>query len=105
MTTVAHDPAVAGAVVHQQMPHQFFRDSPKRLSLCDPWTDAAHMVPSCLSSAKRKHYDRIVVVRDPMYWDPGWKLDMFFFCSPTRHESRAKAGDLDLFTTTSRPRG
>ena len=84
------------------MPHQFFRAIHRKTieQFGDRWTDPAHMVTSGPFKLQSwKHYDRIVVVRDPMYWDAQTvKLDriVFYLLSEgTTMMSLYKAGELD----------
>ena len=84
------------------MPHQFFRALHRKTveQFGDTWTDPAHMVTSGPFKLQSwNHYDRIVVVRDPMYWDAQTvKLDRIVFyllADNTTMMSLYKAGDLD----------
>jgi oligopeptide transport system substrate-binding protein len=84
------------------MPHQFFRAVHKKTveQFGDRWTDPAHMVTSGPFKLQSwKHYDRIVVVRDPMYWDAqAVKLDRIVFyllADNTTMMSLYKAGGID----------
>jgi len=84
------------------MPHQFFRVLHRKTleTFGDAWTDPAHIVTSGPFKLESwKHYDRVVVVRDPMYWDAkNVKLDkiMFFLLADnTTMMSLYKAGELD----------
>jgi oligopeptide transport system substrate-binding protein len=54
------------------MPHQFFRVIHEKTirAFGDAWTDARHIVTSGPFALEEwTHYDRVVVRRDPMYWD------------------------------------
>lgn len=84
------------------MPHQFFRALHQKTveQFGDRWTDPAHIVTSGpFKLDSWKHYDRIVVVRDPMNWDAQTvKLDRIIFyllADNTTMMSLYKAGDLD----------
>ena len=84
------------------MPHQFFRALHRKTieQFGDTWTDAAHIVTSGPFKLQSwKHYDRIVVVRDPMYWDVQTvKLDrivFFLLAENTTIMSLYKAGEVD----------
>ena len=84
------------------MPHQFFRVLHRKTleTFGDAWTDPSHIVTSGPFKLESwKHYDRVVVVRDPMYWDAkNVKLDkiMFFLLADnTTMMSLYKAGELD----------
>jgi len=84
------------------MPHQFFRALHQKTveRYGNTWTDAANIVtsgPFKLSSWN--HYDRIVVVRNPNYWDAAnVKLDQIVFyllSDNTTMLNLYKAGELD----------
>jgi len=84
------------------MPHQFFRALHRKTveQFGDSWTDASHIVTSgAFRLVSWNHYDRIVVARDPMYWDAkSVKLDkiIFFLLSDnTTIMTLYKAGELD----------
>ena len=84
------------------MPHQFFRVlHQKTIEKFGPaWTDAANIVTSGPFKLESwKYYDRIVVTRNPMYWDAGnVKLDKIIFyllAENTTMMSLYKAGELD----------
>ena len=84
------------------MPHQFFRVLHRKTleTFGDAWTDPAHIVTSGPFKLESwKHYDRVVVVRDPMYWDAkNVKLDkivFFLLADNTTMMSLYKAGELD----------
>ncbi|HEX5702874.1 MAG TPA: peptide ABC transporter substrate-binding protein [Pyrinomonadaceae bacterium] len=84
------------------MPHQFFRAVHRKTieKFGDTWTDPAHIVTSgAFKLESWNHYDRIVVVRDPMNWDAqSVKLDRIVFyllADNTTMMSLYKAGDLD----------
>jgi oligopeptide transport system substrate-binding protein len=84
------------------MPHQFFRALHRKTveQFGDSWTDASHVVTSgAFRLVSWNHYDRIVVARDPMYWDAkSVKLDkiIFFLLSDnTTIMTLYKAGELD----------
>jgi oligopeptide transport system substrate-binding protein len=84
------------------MPHQFFRALHRKTieRFGDAWTDPAHIVTSgAFKLESWNHYDRIVVGRNPMYWDAASvKLDkiVFFLLSDnTTMMTLYKAGELD----------
>jgi len=84
------------------MPHQFFRALHQKTieKFGNAWTDASNIVTSGPFKLEAwKHYDRIVVARDPQYWDAGnVKLDKIIFyllTDNTTMMSLYKAGDLD----------
>jgi len=84
------------------MPHQFFRAlHQKTLEKFGPaWTDAANIVTSGPFTLESwKHYDRLVVRRDPKYWDAAnVKLDKIVFLllsDNTTMLNLYKAGDLE----------
>jgi ABC-type oligopeptide transport system substrate-binding subunit len=84
------------------MPHQFFRVLHQKTieKFGAAWTDAANIVTSGpFKLDSWKHYDRIVVTRDPMYWDTrNVKLDKIIFYLLTENTtmmSLYKAGELD----------
>ena len=84
------------------MPHQFFRAIHRKTveQFGDSWTDPAHIVTSGPFKLQSwKHYDRITVVRDPMYWDAQTvKLDRIVFyllSESTTMMTLYKAGELD----------
>lgn len=84
------------------MPHQFFRAVHRKTieQFGDTWTDPAHIVTSGPFKLESwKHYDRIVVVRDPMYWDArAVKLDRITFLLLADNATMLtlyKAGELD----------
>jgi ABC-type oligopeptide transport system substrate-binding subunit len=84
------------------MPHQFFRVVNQRNieKFGATWTDAANIVTSGPFKLEAwKHYDRINVVRDPMYWDlANVKLERIVFYllqDTTTIMNLYKAGELD----------
>jgi oligopeptide transport system substrate-binding protein len=84
------------------MPHQFFRALHQKTieRFGGAWTDATNIVTSGPFKLETwKHYDRIVVTRDPMYWDAAnVKLDKIIFyllAENTTMMSLYKAGELD----------
>lgn len=84
------------------MPHQFFRVLNQKTveRFGNAWTESANIVTSGpFKLASWNHYDRIVVVRDPNYWDAGnVKLDKIIFYLLTDNTtmlSLYKAGELD----------
>jgi oligopeptide transport system substrate-binding protein len=84
------------------MPHVFFRVLHQKTieKFGAAWTDAAHIVTSGPFKLEAwKHYDRINVVRNPMYWDAkSVKLDAVVFYllqDNTTIMNLYKAGELD----------
>ncbi len=84
------------------MPHVFFRVLHQKTieKFGRAWTDAANIVTSGPFKLEAwKHYDRINVVRDPMYWDTkSVKLDAIVFYllqDNTTMMNLYKAGELD----------
>ena len=84
------------------MPHQFFRALHQKTieRFGAAWTDAANIVTSGPFKLENwKHYDRIVVTRDPNNWDTAnVKLDKIIFLMITDNNtmlSLYKAGGLD----------
>ena len=84
------------------MPHVFFRVLHQKTieKFGAAWTDAANIVTSGPFKLEAwKHYDRINVVRDPMYWDAkSVKLDAIVFyllADNTTIMNLYKAGELD----------
>src|SRR5712692_6010715 len=84
------------------MPHPFFRVVQEKAieKFGAAWTDAANIVTSGPFKLQAwKHYDRINVVRDPMYWDAkNVKLDAIVFYllqDNTTMMNLYKAGELD----------
>src|SRR5581483_786737 len=84
------------------MPHQFFRALHQKTieKFGSAWTDAGNIVTSgAFKLESWKHYDRIVVARDPMNWDArNVKLDRVVFYLLTENAtmmSLYKAGELD----------
>jgi oligopeptide transport system substrate-binding protein len=84
------------------MPHQFFRVLHQKSveKYGSGWTDPAHIVTSGPFKLESwNHYDRIVMVRDPMYWDAkNVKLDKIVFyllADNATMMSLYKAGELD----------
>ena len=65
------------------MPHQFFRALHQKTieKFGSAWTDAANIVTSGPFTLESwKHYDRLIVKRDPKYWDAASvKLDKIIF--------------------------
>ena len=91
------------------MPHQFFRALHRKTieKFGDTWTDPAHIVTSGPFKLQSwKHYDRIVVVRDPMNWDAQTvKLDRIVFyllADNTTMMSLYKAGESRCCSTITR---
>lgn len=84
------------------MPHQFFRAIHQKTveKFGNTWTDAHNIVTSGPYKLESwKHYDRIVVVRNPQYWDAGSvrldKIVFYLLDSNTTMLSLYKAGALD----------
>ena len=84
------------------MPHQFFRALHQKTieRFGGAWTDATNIVTSGPFKLEAwKHYDRIIVTRDSMYWDAAnVKLDKIVFYLLTENTtmmSLYKAGELD----------
>ncbi len=84
------------------MPHPFFRVLHQKTieKFGSRWTEAANIVTSGPFKLEAwKHYDRINVVRDPMYWDTkSVKLDAIVFyllADNTTMMNLYKAGELD----------
>ncbi|MGZ8847418.1 MAG: ABC transporter substrate-binding protein, partial [Pyrinomonadaceae bacterium] len=81
------------------MPHQFFRAIHQKTveKFGNTWTDAHNIVTSGPFKLESwKHYDRIVVVRNPQYWDAGKvrldKIVFYLLDSNTTMLSLYKAG-------------
>src|SRR3989440_1462001 len=84
------------------MPHQFFRALHQKTieKFGTAWTDAANIVTSGPFTLESwKHYDRLVVKRDPKYWDAAnVKLDRIVFlmlADNTTMLNLYKAGELE----------
>jgi len=84
------------------MPHVFFRVLHQKTieKFGAAWTDPANIVTSGAFKLEAwKHYDRVNVVRDPMYWDAkSVKLDAIVFyllADNTTIMNLYKAGELD----------
>ncbi len=84
------------------MPHQFFRVINQKTieKFGDAWTDARNIVTSGPFTLEAwKHYDRVVVKRDPMYWDAAnVHLDGIVFYAvveATTTMNLYKAGEID----------
>ena len=84
------------------MAHQFFRPVPRKAieQYGDAWTRPENIVTSGPFKVKTwKPYDRLVVVRDPMYWDAARvKLDQITFYpmdDTTTMMNLYKAGEVD----------
>src|SRR5438477_4832951 len=84
------------------MPHQFFRAlHQKTIEKFGPaWTDAANIVSSGPFTLESwRHYDRLIVKRDPKYWDAAnVKLDKIVFlmlADSTTMLNLYKAGELE----------
>ena len=85
------------------MPHQFFRAiHQKTIERFGPaWTDAGNIVTSGPFKLESwKHYDRIIVVRDPLFWDMANvhldKIVFYLLADNVTMLSLYKAGELDV---------
>lgn len=92
------------------MPHQFFRVINQKTieKFADAWTDARNIVTSGpFALAAWKHYDRVVVKRDPMYWDAAnVHLDGIIFYAVvdnTTIMNLYKAGEIDAMLNHTVP--
>lgn len=92
------------------MPHQFFRVVNQRTieKFGNAWTDPQNIVTSGpFKLAAHRPYDRVVVVRDPMYWDAAAvKLDSITFFAlddNTTIMNLYKAGEIDGMLNHSVP--
>jgi ABC-type oligopeptide transport system substrate-binding subunit len=84
------------------MAHQFFRAVPRQAieRYGENWTDPAHLVASgAFTLEYRRPYDRIIVVRNPQYWDGARvRLDRITFYpleDATTMMNLYKAGEVD----------
>ena len=84
------------------MAHQFFRVLPQKTieKYGDAWTEPAHIVTSGAFKVQTwRHYDRLILVRDPMNWDAARvKLDRITFYpleDVTTMMNLYKAGEVD----------
>ena len=84
------------------MPHQFFRVIHEKTvrTFEGTWTDSQHIVTSGPFTLETwRHYDRVVVKRDPMYWDAAnVHLDGIVFYAvveATTTMNLYKAGEID----------
>lgn len=84
------------------MPHQFFRAIHRKTveQFPETWTDPSRIVTSGPFKLQSwKHYDRIVVVRDPMYWEAqavGLDRIVFYLLSDSSTMMNLyKAGEID----------
>ncbi|MDX6446145.1 MAG: oligopeptide transport system substrate-binding protein [Blastocatellia bacterium] len=84
------------------MPHQFFRVVDRKVieKFGNAWTLEQNIVTSGpFKLAAWKHYDRVIVQRDPMYWDAGQvKLDGIVFYAVVESSTIMnlyKAGEID----------
>ncbi len=94
------------------MPHQFFRVLHRKTveQFGSAWTDAANIVTSgAFKLASWGHYDRIVMLRNPQYWDASnVKLDKIIFyliADSTTMMSLYKAGEVDAIYNHTVPAG
>jgi len=85
------------------MPHQFFRALHQKTieKFGSAWTDADKIVTSGpFKLDSWRHYDRIVVVRDPQYWDTAHvhldKIVFYLLADNVTMLSLYKAGELDV---------
>jgi oligopeptide transport system substrate-binding protein len=85
------------------MPHQFFRALHQKTidKFGSAWTDAANIVTSGPFKLESwKHYDRIVVTRDPQYWDTANvhldKIVFYLLADNVTMLNLYKAGELDV---------
>jgi oligopeptide transport system substrate-binding protein len=92
------------------MPHQFFRAINQKSieKFGNAWTDPSHIVTSGpFRLEAHKPYDRVVVVRDPMYWDAASvKLDGIVFyalADNTTIMNLYKAGEIDAMLNHTVP--
>lgn len=92
------------------MPHQFFRALHQKTveQFGDTWTDAAHIVTSGpFKLGSWNHYDRIVVVRDPQYWDAANvrldKIVFYLLADSSTMMTLYKAGSLEATYNHSVP--
>ena len=92
------------------MPHQFFRVVHKKTieKFGNAWTDPRNIVTSGpFKLAAHRPYDRVVTVRDPMYWDAAnVKLNgitFFALDDNTTIMNLYKAGDIDAMLNHSVP--
>ena len=84
------------------MPHQFFRALHQKTieKFGSAWTEPGNIVTSGPFKLESwSHYDRIVVARDPQYWDAGHvgldKIVFYLLADNTTMMSLYKAGELD----------
>ena len=84
------------------MAHQFFRVLPRKAieKYGDAWTEPEHIVTSGAFKVQTwRHYDRLILVRDPMNWDAARvKLDRITFYpleDVTTMMNLYKAGEVD----------
>ena len=92
------------------MPHQFFRVIHQKTiqQFGDAWTDAPNIVTSGPFTLEAwKHYDRVIVKRNPMYWDTAKvKLDGIVFYAVvgnTTIMNLYKAGEIDAMLNHGAP--
>jgi oligopeptide transport system substrate-binding protein len=85
------------------MPHQFFRALHQKTidKYGAGWTDAANIVTSGPFKLESwKHYDRVVVVRDPQYWDAANvhldKIIFYLLADNVTMLNLYKAGEIDV---------
>jgi len=85
------------------MPHQFFRAIHQKTieKFGSAWTEAANIVTSGPFKLESwKHYDRIVVTRDPDYWDAAHvqldKIVFYLLADTVTMLNLYKAGELDV---------
>jgi oligopeptide transport system substrate-binding protein len=92
------------------MPHQFFRVVNQKAieTFGDAWTDARNIVTSGPFRLEIwRHYDRVVVKRDPMYWDAASvHLDSIVFYAVVDNTTMMnlyKAGEIDAMLNHAVP--
>ena len=92
------------------MPHQFFRVINQKAieKFGDAWTDAKNIITSGPFTLESwRHYDRVVVKRDPMYWDAAnVHLDGIIFYAvveSTTMMNLYKAGEIDAMQNHAVP--
>jgi len=92
------------------MPHQFFRVLNQKTieTFGDRWTEPGKIVTSGPFVLETwRHYDRVVVKRDPMYWDaPNVHLDGIVFYAVVENTTMMnlyKAGEIDAFLNHAVP--
>lgn len=94
------------------MAHQFFRVVPKKAieEYGEAWTQSGHIISSGPFRLKEWiPYDKLVVEKDPMYWDAGMvqlnQLIFFPVTNTTTIMNLYKAGEIDGFLNHQVPAG